>query len=116
MHIYYVLCYVFSMLNFTCMFIIMSISVMRHDLWCTVRDMRLSKCSITIIILCHQHLLNAKFIFLVATSCNGAGYGNCLVTFTVTSSLATSCSACNIYNNLSESFVKRYVGVACVSV
>ena len=33
-----------------CMFIIMSNSVKRHELWCTVRDMRLSKCSIIIII------------------------------------------------------------------
>ena len=32
-----------------CLFIIMSISVKRHELWCTVRDMRLSKCSIIII-------------------------------------------------------------------
>ena len=39
------------MLNFTCLFIIMSISVKRHELWCTVRDMRLSKCSIIIIII-----------------------------------------------------------------
>ena len=39
------------MLNFMCMFIIMSISVKRHELWCTVRDMRLSKCSIMIIII-----------------------------------------------------------------
>ena len=31
-----------------CLFIIMSISVMRHELWCTVRGMRLSKGSIII--------------------------------------------------------------------
>ena len=38
--LYYVKCYVF---------IIMSISVMLHELWCTVRDMLLGKCSIVII-------------------------------------------------------------------
>ena len=32
-------------------FIIMSISVKRHDLWCTVRHMRLGKCSIIIIVI-----------------------------------------------------------------
>ena len=37
-----------------CLFIIISISVMRHELWCTVRDMRLSKCSI--IIICEKAL------------------------------------------------------------
>ena len=36
-----------------CLFIIMSISVRRHKLWCTVRDMRLSKCSIIIISITH---------------------------------------------------------------
>ena len=41
----------FYMLNFTCLFIIMSISIIRHELWCTVRDMRLSKCSIINIII-----------------------------------------------------------------
>ena len=30
--------------------IIMSVSVRRHELWCTVRDLRLGKCSIIIII------------------------------------------------------------------
>ena len=39
------------MLNFMCLFIIMSISVKRHELWCTVRDMRLSKCLIIMIII-----------------------------------------------------------------
>ena len=34
-----------------CLFIIMSISVKRHEPWCTVRDMRLIKCSIIIIII-----------------------------------------------------------------
>ena len=29
----------------------MSIGVIRHKLWCTLRDMRLSKCSIIIIII-----------------------------------------------------------------
>ena len=43
--------YDFIMLNFMCLIIIMSISVKRHKLWCTVRDMRLSKCSIIIIII-----------------------------------------------------------------
>ena len=43
--------YVFNMLYFTCLFIVMSISVKRHELWCTVRDMRLSKCSIIIIVI-----------------------------------------------------------------
>ena len=38
--------YVFNMLSFMCLFIIMSISVKRHELWCTVRDMPLGKCSI----------------------------------------------------------------------
>ena len=38
------------MLNFTCLFIIMPISVRGHELWCSVRDMRLGKCSIIIII------------------------------------------------------------------
>ena len=38
------------MLGFMCLFIIMSISVKRQELWCTVRDMRLSKCSIIIIV------------------------------------------------------------------
>ena len=39
-----------------CLFIIMSISVKRHELWCTFRDMRFGKCSITIIIfiICEQ--------------------------------------------------------------
>ena len=40
-----VFCYVFIML------IIVSISAKRHELWYTVRDMRLSKCSIIIIII-----------------------------------------------------------------
>ena len=39
------------MLIFMCLFIIMSISAKRHELWCTVRDMRLSKRSIIIIII-----------------------------------------------------------------
>ena len=42
--------YVFNMLSFMCLFIIMSISVRLHELWCTVRDMCLRKCSIIIII------------------------------------------------------------------
>ena len=46
--------YVFNMLSFLCLFIIMSISVTRHKLWCTVRDMRLGKCSIIIIIIYHD--------------------------------------------------------------
>ena len=33
-----------------CLFIIISISVKRHKLWCTVRDMRLNKCSIIILL------------------------------------------------------------------
>ena len=36
-----------------CLFIIMSISVWLHKLWCPVRDMRLGKCSIIIIIYKH---------------------------------------------------------------
>ena len=40
----------FKHVNLMCMFIVMSISVRRHEIWCTVRDMRLSKCSIIIII------------------------------------------------------------------
>ena len=47
--IYIVHSYVFNLLNFMCLFIIMSISVRLHELWCTVRDMRLCKCSIIII-------------------------------------------------------------------
>ena len=47
----------FNMLNFMCLFIIMSIIVMQHELWCTVRDMRLSKCSIIIII-----IINSQFL------------------------------------------------------
>ena len=43
--------YVFNMLNLTCLFIIMSISVMQNKLWCTVRDMCLSKCSIIIMMI-----------------------------------------------------------------
>ena len=41
------------MLSFMCLFIIiiMSISVKRHKLWRTVRDMRFSKCSIIIILM-----------------------------------------------------------------
>ena len=42
--------YGFSMLNFMCLFIIMSISVKLQLLWRTVMDMRLSKCSIVTII------------------------------------------------------------------
>ena len=34
-----------------CLFIIMSISVIRHELWCTVRDVHLGKCSSIIIII-----------------------------------------------------------------
>ena len=51
-----VLYYVFSMLNFTCLSIIMSISVKRHKLWCTVRYMRLGKCSIIIIMMISNNL------------------------------------------------------------
>ena len=47
------------MLNFMCLFIIMSIIVMRHELWCTVRSMRLSKCSIIII---HYYILNVNLL------------------------------------------------------
>ena len=50
MHIFLLYC-VFNMLNFMCLFIIMSISAKRHKLWCTVGYMRLSKCSIIIIII-----------------------------------------------------------------
>ena len=35
--------------HFMCLLIIMSISVWQHELWCTVRDMRLGNCSIIII-------------------------------------------------------------------
>ena len=41
---------VFNMLHFMCLFTIMSISVKQHELWCTVRDICLSKCSIIIIL------------------------------------------------------------------
>ena len=51
--IYILLYYVFDMVNFMCLFIIMLISVKRHELWCTVEDIRLSKCSIIIIIIKH---------------------------------------------------------------
>ena len=39
------------MLNIMCLFIVMSISVRWHKLWCTVRDMHPSKCSIIIIVI-----------------------------------------------------------------
>ena len=45
--IYIYLCFI--MLHFMCLFISMSNSVRQHKLWCTVRDMHLSKCSIIII-------------------------------------------------------------------
>ena len=42
------------------MFIIMSISVKRHELWFTVRDVCLSKCSIIIIIIIILHILSVS--------------------------------------------------------
>ena len=54
--------YVFIMLDFTCVFIIMSISVKRHELWCTVRDMRLSNCSIIIICMFFWFVANQRSI------------------------------------------------------
>ena len=41
----------FIMLHFMCLFINMSISVQWHKLLCTVEEMRLSKCSVIIIII-----------------------------------------------------------------
>ena len=51
--------YVLNMLNFMCLFIIISSSVKRHELWCTVRDMRLSKCSIIV-----HYTFNALYIIV----------------------------------------------------
>ena len=45
----FVLYQVFNMLNFMCLFIIMSISAKRYELWSTDIYMCLSKCSIIII-------------------------------------------------------------------
>ena len=42
----------------------MSISVMWHELWCTVRDMRLCKCSIIIILLMLRSVLGTGTLCL----------------------------------------------------
>ena len=61
-----------------CLFIIMSISVRRHELWCTARDMRLGKCSIIIyiyiiIIIIIEHykyiIYNILYILLISYLC-----------------------------------------------
>ena len=43
----------------------MSISVKRHELWCTVRDMRLSKCSIIIIIIVVVYYISSSILLHV---------------------------------------------------
>ena len=73
------------MLNFICLFIIISISVKRHDLWCTVRDMRLCKCSIIIIRLIVHTTSLSNHCPSVAPAHSGVPHGSVLgpILFTV---------------------------------
>ena len=54
------ICLCFIMLNLMCPFIINSIIVMWHDLWCSVWDTCLNKCFIIIIVI----------IIITITKCN----------------------------------------------
>ena len=59
---------VFKMFNFMCLFIVMSIGIRRHELWCTVGDMRLGKCSV-IIIYVHVYMCACICMYICVYVC-----------------------------------------------